>query len=528
MKILVAMLYTSLSFVVYCQQNIDSLENVWSNTRAPSSERLKAKEKLIKASKSNYPANFVDEVNSYISFAKKNNQRKHELRGYQNVGLYYFKSGLYKKAHANYEKSLTFIDKNTIVVDIVQGYNGLASSNQALGKYSNATTDYLKSWDLIKDTEFNRAKTVVLGNLGNLYLHLEKYEEALEVFDLTLRFFKQNEDTKKIVNAYLNLGAVHGNLKDYTKSFAYYDTSVSILKAQHNIPTLCSCYLNMTSVALNMTDTLKAKLYLEKAINAGARTANKLTEAKSLFYEAIIQSDDRSIPLAKEALELAIEMNSEALTSEFANYLYLEYKIKKMDTEALEMYELSVQGDLTHENEEALIEILKYKNENTRKETEDRYKKDISTSKSSFNRVFIYLGSLIIIVSLTLIWFWLRLRKGKKQKNELLEELERIRSDQTEKSKMNNFISSSSPVERVELFDNAIAEKLNPSDLKVINELFNNPTISNKELADNVALSVEGTRSSLKKMYRIFDIPSSRNMKLALVLRIVQFQKQEK
>ena len=67
--------------------------------------------------------------------------------------------------------------------------------------------------------------------------------------------------------------------------------------------------------------------------------------------------------------------------------------------------------------------------------------------------------------------------------------------------------------------------KLNASDWKVIFEIAASPSISNKALAVKIALSVDGTRSSLKKMYRMFEIPTSRNMKLALALKLIELSK---
>ena len=66
-----------------------------------------------------------------------------------------------------------------------------------------------------------------------------------------------------------------------------------------------------------------------------------------------------------------------------------------------------------------------------------------------------------------------------------------------------------------------IDANLNESDWIIIQTLYKDPAISNKELADLVALSVEGTKSSLKKMYKHFEIPSSRSMKLSLIIKVI-------
>ncbi|MCH2234780.1 MAG: winged helix-turn-helix domain-containing protein [Crocinitomicaceae bacterium] len=75
---------------------------------------------------------------------------------------------------------------------------------------------------------------------------------------------------------------------------------------------------------------------------------------------------------------------------------------------------------------------------------------------------------------------------------------------------------------RIEL---AMESQLNESDWRILNALVEEPSLSNKALAVEVALSIEGTRSSLKKMYRLLEIPSSRNMRLNLVMAVLRISK---
>lgn len=71
------------------------------------------------------------------------------------------------------------------------------------------------------------------------------------------------------------------------------------------------------------------------------------------------------------------------------------------------------------------------------------------------------------------------------------------------------------------LLEKHVQANLNESDWAIIQVIYENPAISNKVLAERITLSVEGTKSSLKKMYSLFEIPSSRNMKLALILKVI-------
>ena len=65
--------------------------------------------------------------------------------------------------------------------------------------------------------------------------------------------------------------------------------------------------------------------------------------------------------------------------------------------------------------------------------------------------------------------------------------------------------------------------KLNETDWKILDIICNHPTTSNKEIAKDVFLSVEGVKSSFKKMYELFEITASpRNKKLALAIKVMK------
>tara|TARA_B100000809_G_scaffold257113_1_gene298136 strand:- start:1697 stop:2431 length:735 start_codon:yes stop_codon:yes gene_type:complete len=153
-----------------------------------------------------------------------------------------------------------------------------------------------------------------------------------------------------------------------------------------------------------------------------------------------------------------------------------------------------------------------------------QFEKEYTANKQSFS-FLILIGFSFIVITICLVFVMIRLKRTKKEQIKLLNDLKSEKN-----SGFGYFTQNINFTENATLNKHKIekqqAIKLNDSDWKIINTIMNNSTISNKELANQVALSVEGTRSSLKKMYRIFDIPSSRNMRLALVIKIVQISKQ--
>ena len=73
--------------------------------------------------------------------------------------------------------------------------------------------------------------------------------------------------------------------------------------------------------------------------------------------------------------------------------------------------------------------------------------------------------------------------------------------------------------EKLEL---AINKKINETDWNILNILLEDPVISNKYLADKAYMSVDGIGSSLRRMYEYFDIPNSKYMKIALLLKAIK------
>jgi ATP/maltotriose-dependent transcriptional regulator MalT len=58
----------------------------------------------------------------------------------------------------------------------------------------------------------------------------------------------------------------------------------------------------------------------------------------------------------------------------------------------------------------------------------------------------------------------------------------------------------------------------------ILNAIFEEPTISNQEIAQQVFLSIEGVSSSMRRMYSSFEVRSisSKNLKRALVTRAIE------
>ena len=130
--------------------------------------------------------------------------------------------------------------------------------------------------------------------------------------------------------------------------------------------------------------------------------------------------------------------------------------------------------------------------------------------------VYISIGLLSIFI---VIWYFRRrYSKAKKEKDLLLQQIDELK-------KKGVALSVTEPESRKDLeldkskIEQTIDSKLGESAWMILNLIFENPSISNKDIAEEVSLSIEGVSSSLRRMYVSFDITTSSNMKIALIMK---------
>ncbi len=159
-------------------------------------------------------------------------------------------------------------------------------------------------------------------------------------------------------------------------------------------------------------------------------------------------------------------------------------------------------------------------------ESNDPTEKNNSTPKQEDGRfLYITLIAIVLLLFVTLFILGKRINGFKKERAELFNGINEVKSNLQNQSS-GGLLTNEFPIDREKILANSNGN-LNESDWNIIKVITKTPSISNSDLAHKVTLSIDGTRSSLKKMYRIFEIPSSRNMKLALALKLLRLSKEE-
>jgi ATP/maltotriose-dependent transcriptional regulator MalT len=148
------------------------------------------------------------------------------------------------------------------------------------------------------------------------------------------------------------------------------------------------------------------------------------------------------------------------------------------------------------------------------------FEKEIKDSQNQ-TRNLLFLFFVILTLAIFAIWFYFRKREKKHldERKKLLQQIEDLKkklsaqSFATSKKDRKSFSLDKEKIEK------AINNRLGESSWKILNLIFETPSISNKEIAEKVSLSVEGVSSSLRRMYQAFEINSSSNKKITLIMK---------
>jgi tetratricopeptide (TPR) repeat protein len=368
----------------------------------------------------------------------------------------------------------------------------------------------------------------MLSSIGSIYLYIQNYDLALEYYQKalsTIRNIDVPQRRKAVI--YINIGWANYELKKYKESKIYYEKALKIIEVTSDKFFLVSCYATLAKIHLALNEIEKASNYAKKmnTISNELKVSSFITEGQIISAE---------LELKKGNIEAAIKMGESILAgldknsdNELKLNLYdLLYKIYQADNnpkKSLEMYqEYSIYKDSVQleRNKLTLIrEVVKIEFDDLLLKNEQKIQKEKADAelKHQQKTYGIILGSIILIMGI-LFYFNINIKKNRKKRDELFQEIEKLKSNDGQKLVLN---SNEFQLVR-EKIEKSIDKSLNETDWNVLNILLKEPDITNKEIAEKAFMSIDGIGSSLRRMYVYFDIKESKYKKIALITKAIK------
>ena len=318
------------------------------------------------------------------------------IHDYRNMAEIYNFNGIilesqneYKKAAEIYYKGLLLAEEKNLYY-----YSGVFKNNLGLiklfsGDIDNAIFDLNSGLELARKDNNKRLENHLKLNICLGYIFKKEYEKTKEYFDDVIKYAKNNNFPTELSNIYANFGSILINNNNLDTASSYYDSAIVILKK------------NDFDIELSVAYYGKARIFMKKG---------KYKEAQQY------------LSLAEEINK--ITKNQENISTFFSlSYeVYLEQKNYKKALECYENY-ISIRDSIKEKMNDKIINDLQYNYKVQQKEVELEKEKaksmllEISNEKEKLNK-WIAIGVAIILLTITLIYFYNRYLRKIKEKQE--------------------------------------------------------------------------------------------------------------
>ncbi len=411
-----------------------------------------------------------------------------------------------------------------------KNYNSLGNTYLKKSEYDKALKSYLKAKDISLNIEDKSGLGKVCNNIGLLYYDLKEYNKSIENLNIGLEISREDGDEISEANSLTNLGSVYRAQKKYKIALEYYTRGLSVLEGRQTNYGLATCYSNIGAVYLAQGKQKKALVQFRKSNKIHSKLKDKKGIANSWIHIArthLESNSDSSILYAQKAINLTQNTDYIAETKDAFEILYFALEKTSRYKESLEAHKYYQNLEDSILNTEDIKSILSVENQYKHKNSsplavEAQY---ISTIRSNYS--FLWL-SLITLGLIGLVLFLARRRVNqlKSEKNKLYTTINSLKEKLSTKTISTISDADSNTLNKSKI-EQAIQSKIGDSSWAILQLLLANPSLSNKEIAKEIFLSLEGVSSSLRRMYVKFNIRSKSNKKIALLRKAVRISMED-
>lgn len=324
-----------------------------------------------------------------LSLSEKTDDQYRIAYSLNMTGNAYYMLSNFTKSLDYYQKALTIREELGNINDIAKTLNNIGAVHLNINNHEEALKYFEQALKIYTSLGNDEVIFILMNNIGSLYIAEKKYEKALEYIQKAYGIAREINDPKSTVIALNNLGEISNSIDQYDQALEFFMQAREISKNEKD-------YNSLATILLNIGIS-----YLKKG------------------------QPEQSVSFFNKSLEYSDAVNSITTKRDVYKNLYGIYSAENNTQKAFEFLELYTEANDSINSEESRLKIkeleLKYNAENFQNEIE-LLKKDNEISNLRLNRLRIGVISLIIILSLTgLLWFINSQRnRFKRQTNKLL------------------------------------------------------------------------------------------------------------
>jgi tetratricopeptide (TPR) repeat protein len=357
------------------------------------------------------------------------------------------------------------------------------------------------------------------------------YDKSREYLMKALEYDRREGDVVGGMKNLTNIGVSYQEEKKYEKAKEFHLKAYAIAQKKNLRMFMGTILLNIGDCYFNLDDFSKAQSYLSKGVRIAEEENEKMASIRgNIQFARLYQKSkpDSALYFANKGLVLAHQVDDKLMEEKLLRVLYEVHENQGGYREALNSYKrwkTTLDTIYSEKNTRAVFESeARYAAEKQKILDQMTFDKDIAEQKlKSQTKLYLLLGAFASLVAIFVVVLWIRQNSSEKEKTVLLHQIELIKERAA-----TQFISVEGRRKGMKLdkgkLETHLGTALGESSWNILTAIYEKPTISNREIAQQVFLSLEGVSSSLRRMYRSFEVTSgsSKNLKVALVTKAIK------
>lgn len=204
---------------------------------------------------------------------------------YNNLGGAYLQMGDFEKAMHYFTKALhsgieTFNDNYFATL------GNMAEVLKQAGKTTEAISYFENSLQAFVNTGNEKARAVILNNLGNLYTQEGEFQNAKDRLDEAFTIAKANKFISIYSNVTENLGSLYFHQNDKEQAKYYFKLAIDIKRQTREFLSLSTSLNNIAVLYLDENENTKAIEFLEESVSIIENVYNNLTDENKRTFLA--------------------------------------------------------------------------------------------------------------------------------------------------------------------------------------------------------------------------------------------------
>lgn len=190
-------------------------------------------------------------------------------RIHNSIGVTYYTLDNYSQALSYYETALALgsNDRITLITSLIN----IASVHVTQGALATAESYYRQVLELRSQGVANSANPVreaaLARNIGGLYARQQRYEEALETYNLALQLYAQQNNPTQQALVYASIGQVLTNLQDYEQAEASYLAALNLYEEIGEVAGKGNVLADLGRLYDQLGNATQARLYYQRAVD---------------------------------------------------------------------------------------------------------------------------------------------------------------------------------------------------------------------------------------------------------------------